>query len=187
MRTYYRDRHVHVTSSALRVGDRCFALDQLDYVWRARGRLAHRRILVAVAVLLGAVSVRLVTGYALSFDRLRGQLQRWPSAQVNVAVVVAAGLIGMVVALLGVVAAEAALRAIEDIRGHGRHRELWALVCGEPVLLWRTTDATRFGHVCRALVRARDSRPGRAADPVLIRPMGFGRRRLLRLPLQKKS
>jgi hypothetical protein len=62
----------------------------------------------------------------------------------------------MVVALFGVLAAEAALRAIEDIRDRGRYRELWALVDGEPVLLWRTTDATRFGIVCRALVRARD-------------------------------
>lgn len=164
MRTYYRDRHVHVTSSAFRVGDRFFALEQLESVWRVDGPLAQRRILIAVTVVLGAVCVRLGTGWALSLGRLRDQM-RWLSAHISVTTVVLVSLVVMVVVLFGLLAAEAALRAIEDMRGHGRHRELWALVGGEPVLLWRTTDATRFGYVCRALVRARDGRQGRNGDP----------------------
>jgi hypothetical protein len=160
MRTYYRDRHVQVTSSALRVGDRSFALEQLECVWRTNGPLAQRRILIAVTVLLGAVSVRLGAGYALSVGRLHRQPQRWLVAHLSVATLVLVSLVVTVVALFGLLAAEAALRAIEDIRGHGRHRELWALVGGEPVLLWRTTDATKFGYVCRALIRARDRPTG---------------------------
>jgi uncharacterized membrane protein YidH (DUF202 family) len=171
MRTYYRDRQVHVTSSALRVGDRYFALEQLEYVWRANGPVAHRRILAALAVLSGAVGVRLAAGYALSVDRVRGQVQRSLSAHLTVAAFVVVSLVVVVVAVFGLLAAETALRAIEDIRGHGRHREVWALVCGEPVLLWQTTDATRFGSVCRALVRARDSRPGHDGRCVRLYPL----------------
>jgi hypothetical protein len=54
-----------------------------------------------------------------------------------------------------VLAIEAGLRAIEDIRGHSRHLELWASVRGRPILLLHTDDADRFGRVCRALTRAR--------------------------------
>jgi hypothetical protein len=179
MRTYYRDRHVQVTSSAFRVGGRSFALEQLECVWRADGRLAQRRILIAVTVLLGAVSIRLGSGYALSGDTLRGQMPRWLSTHVSVVTVVLVSMVVMVVALFGLLAAEAGLRAIEDIRGHGRHRELWALVGGEPVLLWQTTDATRFGHVCRALVRARDGRQRLDGDP---RPTRSDGARVFALP-----
>jgi hypothetical protein len=155
-RTYYRDRHIEVTSSAFRIGDRSFALDQLERVWRCHGRLAQRRILVGAGVLSGAVSVRLGAGYAWSAGRLRPHLLRWLSTHVSVAAIVLVTLAVVVVALLGVLTAETALRAIEDIRGHGRNRELWALVGGAPVLLWSTNDAARFGKVCRALARARD-------------------------------
>jgi hypothetical protein len=64
------------------------------------------------------------------------------------------GVIGFALALFGVIAIETALRAIEDIRGHRRRMELWALVAGEHVLLWSTTDSLKFGRVCRALNRA---------------------------------
>src|ERR1043165_1135611 len=99
MRTYYRERHAQWTSSALRVGDQHFALDQLEYVWRTNGQVAHRRILVAVTVLGGAVGVRLAVTYALSVDRLRGPVQRSLSAHLNAATVVLVGLVVMGVAV----------------------------------------------------------------------------------------
>jgi hypothetical protein len=160
MRTYYRDDHVHITSTAIRVGDRQFPLDQLDQLWRTDRRIAGRRLLLGLGVLVVAVGFLAAVRYTWWFGGLRRQFQQWLSeGPVVLAVITVAGL---VLAILGVLAAEAALRAIEDIRGHARHLELWASVRGHPVLLLHTDDSERFGKVCRALSRAHNNRPGLA-------------------------
>ncbi len=157
MRIYYDDRQVRITSKSIYVDDRCYRLDEFEQVWRNGGRLAHGRILLGVGMLLFAVTARLAASYTWWIGGLRRQIERWLSGGVwDVALV---GAIGLGVALIGVVAVEAALRAIEDIQGNRRHLELWASMSGRPVLLWSTTDALRYGRVCRALVRARGDLP----------------------------
>ncbi len=153
MRTYYRDDHVHITSTAIRVGDRKFALDQLEQPWRTDRRVAGRRILIGVGVLVAAVGFTVLVRYTWWFGGLRRQFQHWLAG--GPAVLAGVAVAGLVLAVLGVVAVEAGLSAIEDIRGHARHLELWASVRGRPVLLLHTDDADRFGKVCRALTRAR--------------------------------
>ena len=153
MRTYYHDQNVLITSAAIRVGDRHFALDQLDELWRTDRRVAGRRILIGIGVLLAAAAFTAAVRYTWWFGGLRRQFQHWLAGGPAVLAVAAAG--GLLLAVLGVLAIEAGLSAIEDIRGHARHLELWASVRGRPVLLLHTDDADRFGKVCRALTRAR--------------------------------
>jgi Family of unknown function (DUF6232) len=153
MRTYYRDDSVHITSTAIRVGDRHFALDQLDQLWRTDRRVAGRRIMMGIGVLLAATGFTALVRYTWWFGGLRLKFQHWLAG--GPAVLAGVAVAGLVLAVLGVLAIEAALRAIEDIRGHARHLELWAVVRGRPVLLLHTDDADRFGKVCRALTRAR--------------------------------
>jgi hypothetical protein len=155
MRTYYRDNNVHITSAAIHVDGHRYPFGELDRIWRVGRRIAGRRVLVGVAVLLVAVGFTGVVRYTWWFSGLHRQLEQWLSA--GPAAVGVIGLAVLVVAVLGVLAAEAGLRAIEDIRGHARDLQLWASIRGRPVLLLHTNDETRFGKVCRALVRARGS------------------------------
>jgi hypothetical protein len=154
MRTYYQDHQVHITSVAIWVDGRVYALAELGETWRRGGSVAGRRILVGVGVLLLAVVIRLATSYSWWMGGLRRQYQRWLTAGMATSALVAFA--ALAVALVGAAAIEVGLRAIEDIRGFGRHQELWARVHGYPVLLLRTNDAARFGQVRRALVRAMD-------------------------------
>jgi hypothetical protein len=153
MRTYYRDDHVHITSSAIRVGDRSFALDQLDQLWRTGKRKTSRRVFVGIGVLVAALAFTALVRYTWWFGGLRRDFQRWLGEGPMVLAWVAVG--GLALAVLGVLAVEAALGAIEDIRNRSRRLELWASVRGHPVLLLHTDDADRFGRVYRALSRAR--------------------------------
>ncbi|OLB82746.1 MAG: hypothetical protein AUI14_00160 [Actinobacteria bacterium 13_2_20CM_2_71_6] len=158
MRTYYRDQHVQITSSAIYVDGHRYALDQLDQVWRTGRARAGRRVLVGIGVLLVAVAVLAASRYTVWMGALGRQFQHWLSAGPETVAIIAVS--ALVLAVLGVLAVEAALRAIEDIRGHARHLELWASVGGHQLMLLRTNDAERFGKVCRALTRARANRPG---------------------------
>jgi hypothetical protein len=153
MRTYYRDDRVHITSADIRVGDRRFPLDQLDHVWRTDRRVAGRRLLIGVVVLIAAAGFTVAVRYTWWFGGLRRDFQGWLAEGPAVLGAVAVG--GLLLAVLGVLAIEAGLRAVEDIRGHARRLELWATFHGVPVLLLHTDDADRFGKVCRALARAR--------------------------------
>ena len=155
MRTYYRDDNVHITSAAIHVDGRRYAFGELDRIWRSGRRIAGRRVLVGVAVLLVAAGFTGVVRYTWWFSGLHRQLQEWLST--GPAAVAVIGLAVLFVAVLGVLAVEAGLRAIEDIRGHAHDLQLWASIRGRPVLLLHTNDETRFGKVCRALVRARAS------------------------------
>jgi hypothetical protein len=153
MRTYYRDDTVHITSSAIHVDGHRYPIRELDRVWRSGRRIAGRRVLVGLAVLLVAAGFTGAVRYTWWFSGLRGRLEDW--LRTGPAAVAVIGLAVLFVAVLGVLAVEIGLRAIEDIRGHTHDLQLWATVKGRPVLLLHTNDQTRFGKVCRALVRAR--------------------------------
>jgi|SRR6266536_2640782 hypothetical protein len=153
MRVYYRDDNVRITSSAVYVDECCYLLEQIESVWRRRRAFATRRVLIGLGVVAGAVLIRVVAGYLWWLGGLGRQVGRWLAGGPGTVLLV--GIVGLGVAVLGVLLVEAALSAIEDIRGNGRHLELWARVDGLPIKLLHTTDSVRFGQVCRALVRAR--------------------------------
>src|SRR5689334_8051603 len=118
MRTFYRDDQVRITSSAFHVDGQRYPLADLDGVYRAHRHRAGRRVLIGLAVLLAAVAFTAVVRYTWWFGGLRRQVEHWLRAgPVSVAAV---GFLVLVVAVLGVVAIEAGLSAVEDIRGHAR-------------------------------------------------------------------
>src|SRR5881394_3039202 len=138
MRTFYRDKRVQITSSAFHVDGLRYPLAELDEVWRARRQLAGRRVLTGLGIVLLAVTFTAVVRYTWWFGGLRHQVEQWLRA--GPASVAAVGFLVLLVAVLGVVALEAGLSAIEDIRGHAREHQLWASIHGEPVLLLSTND-----------------------------------------------
>jgi hypothetical protein len=158
MRTYYRDKHVLITSTSISIDGVTFRLQDIDAVWRTRRSLAGRRVLIGLVILMAAVLTRLAASYLWWLAGLNRVIQHWLTGDwVNILIV---AVIGLAFAVVGVLAVETVLSAIEDIRGHSRHLELWAtLAGGHPVLLFRTNDSTRFGQVCRALMRARANMP----------------------------
>jgi hypothetical protein len=152
-RTYYQDEHLCITSSAVYVDDRCYLLEQIDSVWRRRRALAVRRVLIGLGIVLAAILVRIAAGYIWWLGGLNRLVGHWLAADpITLTLLTIAGL---TVAVLGTLIVEAALSAIEYVRGNGRYLELWARVDGEPIRLLHTTDSARFGQVCRALMRAR--------------------------------
>src|SRR2546429_6855233 len=153
MRTYYRDDNVHITSVAIHVDGQRYPFGELDGIWRTGRRIAGRRMLGGVAVVLVAFGFTGLVRYTWWFSGLHRRLEGW--LRTGPAAVAVIGIAVLFVAMLGVLAFEVGLRAIEDIRGHARELQLWASVRGQPVLLLHTNDQTRFGQVCRAIVRAR--------------------------------
>ncbi|MBT8227657.1 MAG: hypothetical protein HKP61_10720 [Dactylosporangium sp.] len=162
MRTYYEDDHIRITSEAVWAGDRVYRLGELRQAsWRS-GSVAGRRVLIALAILLLALLIRMVTSYAWWLRRLPGLVLDWLAEGVSTIALATVGV--LVVAIVGVVAVEVAILAVEDIRGHGRYRELWASARGERVLLLRTNDRARFQRVRRALSRALGDLPPAGTD-----------------------
>jgi uncharacterized membrane protein YidH (DUF202 family) len=158
MRTYYRDPHVLITSTTFTIDGVRFRLDDLDGVWRTRRSVAGRRVLIGLGIVALAVLTRLAASYVWWLGGLDRAIRRWLTGDwVHLTIVT---VIGLVFAIIGVLAVEAMLSGIEDIRGHSRHLELWATMSGRPVLLFRTNDSARFGQVCRALMRARADMTG---------------------------
>src|SRR5512142_911128 len=133
MRTYYRDDRVHITSSAICIDGQWHRLDQLERIWRTGRLAAGRRVLIGIGVLVGAILVRVVGGFAWWMGGLRHHLQVWMRSGIIMIILVAAA--ALAIAVIGVVALEAALSAVEDIRGHARRLELWATVDGQPIML----------------------------------------------------
>src|SRR5690348_5204702 len=115
MRTFYRDDQVQITSSAFHVDGHRYALADLDDVFRAHRHRAGRRVLIGLGVLVVAIAFTGIVRYTWWFGGLRRQVEHWLRA--GPASVAAVGFLALVVAVLGVVAIEAALSAVEDIRG----------------------------------------------------------------------
>ncbi|MCI4064633.1 DUF6232 family protein [Micromonospora sp. R77] len=163
MITYYDDRSVQVTSTAVRVDGRAFPLAEIGMVWHRRGSRSWR-VLAGRGALAAALAGPLVA--ALLGVGLAVLLHRSPT--VTVAIVGASVLIGLGVGPL----ADFLFEHLDRSYARGsRQLEMWARWRGQPVRLLATGDALRFGQIYRAVQRAMESVPapaptGRAARGV---------------------
>ncbi|MCX4386243.1 DUF6232 family protein [Micromonospora peucetia] len=146
MITYYDDRSVQVTSTAVRVDGRTFRLAEISMVWHQRGSRSWRvlagRGAIGAALAGPLVTATLGVALALWLDR---------SLTVTIAIVGASVLIGLAVGPVADFLFEHLDRSYT--RG-SRQLEIWARWRGQPVLLLCTRDALRFGQIYRAVQRA---------------------------------
>ncbi|MFG2108251.1 DUF6232 family protein [Micromonospora chersina] len=151
MITYYDDRSVRVTSTAVRVDGRTYPLAELGMVWHRRGNRSWRVLAGrgAIGAALAGPLVAAVLGIGLAVWLHR-------SAVVTIAIVGASVLVGLGVGPLADVLFEHLDRSYA--RG-SREWEMWARWRGQPVRLLHTGDALRFGQIYRAVQRAMESAP----------------------------
>ncbi|MFJ8831137.1 DUF6232 family protein [Micromonospora aurantiaca] len=162
MITYYDDRSVQVTSTAVRVDGRSYPLAELTTVWHRRGDRSWRVLAGrgAIGAALAGPLVAAVLGIALAV-----WLQR--SAAVTVAIVGISVLVGLAVGPL----ADFLFEHLDRSYARGsREMEMWAQWRGRPVRLLHTRDAMRFGQVYRAVQRAMESLPATPGRPAPGRP-----------------
>ncbi|MDZ5442415.1 DUF6232 family protein [Micromonospora sp. 4G57] len=151
MITYYDDRSVQVTSTAIRVDGRTFPLAELSMVWHRRGSRSWR-VLAGRGAIGAALAGPLVA--ALLGVGLAVVLHRSPT--VTLAIVGASVLVGLGVGPL----ADFLFEHLDRSYARGaRQWEMWARWRGHPVRLLRTGDALRFGQIYRAVQRAMESAP----------------------------
>lgn len=146
MITYYDDRSVQVTSTAVRVDGRTFPLTEISLVWHQRGSRSWRvlagRGAIGAALAGPLVAAALGIALALWLDR---------SPTVTIAIVGASVLVGLAVGPV----ADFLFEHLDRSYARGsRQLELWARWRGHPVRLLRTGDALRFGQIYRAVQRA---------------------------------
>ncbi len=153
MTLYYRDPNIVITEAELRVEGMTYWLDDLDAVWAERGE-RHIGRTVAVFVLRAAVAAAvLVLGAGLALRVLKGHMPVLGglSAPTRSALGWSA-LLGSPL-LLG-----ALIYSAERVRDRGtREMCLCAQIGGTDVMLLSTSNATRFGQINRALLRALDA------------------------------
>jgi len=159
MVTYYDDRSVLVTSTAVQVDGRTFPLAEISLVWHRRGRPSWRvlagRGAIGAGIIVPLVAAGLGVALGLTLDT---------SLTVTIAIVGASVLIGLAVGPVADILFEFLDRSYT--RG-SRRMEIWVRWRGEPVQLLDTGDALRFGKIYRALQRAMEfhqpvgHRPGR--------------------------
>lgn len=146
MITYYDDKSVQVTSSAIRVDGRSFPLAEISMVWHQRGNRSWRILAGrgAIGAAMAGPLVAAVLGAAVAL-----WLHRSPT--VTIAIVGASVLVGLGVGPL----ADFLFEHLDRSYARGsRQLEIWARWRGEPVRLLETRDALRFGQIYRALQRA---------------------------------
>ena len=127
-RTFYRSTEVAVTDQWFATPDRTFTVAHLYDVRVARGAFDP----IVVGTSLAAVVALVAVGASL-FEL---PPLAWP------------GMIVIGIVPIGVAAVTARVRP--------RPYELWARYRGEVVQLFCSTEEKTFGHVCRALIRARE-------------------------------
>lgn len=127
-RIFYRSAGVVVTDQWFVTPDRKFVVAQMQDV--RTGRSAYDAIAVGTAV----ASIAILVAVGASLFRL--DPAAWPG-------MIVIGLVPVVVA--GV-----------TWRLRPRRYELWALYQGAVVQIFQCADEKTFGHVCRALIRARE-------------------------------
>jgi hypothetical protein len=127
-RTFYRSTEVTITDQWFATPDRTFTVAHLYDVRLARGSFDP----IVAGTSLAAVVVLAAVGASL-FEL---PPLAWP------------GMIVIGLASIGVAAVTARVRP--------RPYELWARYRGEVVQLFCSTEEKTFGHVCRALIRARE-------------------------------
>lgn len=158
MITYYDDKSVQVTSTAVRVDGRSYPLAELTVVWHRRGDRSWRVLAGrgAIGAALAGPLVAAVLGIGLAVWLHR-------SAVVTIAIVGASVLIGLGIGPLADVLFEHLDRSYA--RG-SRELEMWARWRGRPVRLLHTGDALRFGQIYRAVQRAMESNPPRRQNAI---------------------
>jgi hypothetical protein len=153
MTLYYRDPSVVITESELRVDGSTYWLDELDAVWAERGE-RHVGRTVAVLILRAAVvaaTVALIVGIALRVFKSHMPVLGGLSASIRDA-------IGWGSLLGSPFVLGALIYSAERVHDRGtREMCLCAQIDGADVLLVSTTNATRFGQINRALLRALDA------------------------------
>ncbi|MEU4397443.1 DUF6232 family protein [Micromonospora orduensis] len=157
MITYYDDRSVQVTSTAVRVDGRSYPLAEITMVWHRRGTRSWR-VLVgrgAIGAALAGPLIAAVLGIAVAV-----WLHRSPT--VTIAIVGASVLVGLAVGPV----ADFLFEHLDRSYARGsRQLEMWARWRGQPVRLLRTGDALRFGQIYRAVQRAVEhTNPARPAS-----------------------
>ncbi len=153
MLTYYRDRTVEVTSVAVHIHGRVFALSELEYVWHlqvqadrsVRRRAASRGALnigVVVAIILALLGIVFLITASLT------------SPGTAAAVLIPLAVVVLLVALAGPLL-EWLLHRLDKSYDLGtKVHEIWAVWHSKEILLLRVTDETRFGQIYRSIQRA---------------------------------
>lgn len=144
----YRAPGIQITSEFLTVAGRRFPVAELAALRIARGRsdpLTIRAVLVAGGVFAG---IGVALGYAGGLHRLH------PASYLT----------------LGVAMPVPVLLAVFGRWSRPSAYELWGWYRGQHVLLFSSDEKRQFGHVTRALVRAREvARLGATTPPVASR------------------
>ncbi|WP_433531828.1 DUF6232 family protein [Micromonospora sp. CA-263727] len=146
MVTYYDDRSVQVTSTAVTVNGDAYPVTEISEVWHHRGSLSWR-------VLAGRGALGAAMAGPLVFAVIGIALGVWldGSATVTVAIIGVSVLIGLAAGPI----ADQLFEYFDRSYARGsRPREVWIRWRGHPVRLLRTPDALRFGQIYRAVQRA---------------------------------
>ncbi|WP_434743110.1 DUF6232 family protein [Micromonospora sp. SH-82] len=156
MALYYRDDTVQVTSESIRSGGVTVAIDEVTYVWHARGRktLAVRGRVIGRNVLVLLLSLPPLVALVCVISLLWSAQDRgnWTTALIVLAAM-AVGALALTPFL------ELPLSWLDRSyeRGNQVH-ELWVQYRGKELMLLRTPDALRFGQIYRAVQRASEQR-----------------------------
>jgi hypothetical protein len=148
MITYYRDRHVLITSTGVRMNGHDYRLADLAQVWHQRGRRSWSALAGR-----GALGIAMVTPIVVG--ALGVVLAVLLDASVAMTVALAGG--GVLIGLAAAPLADVLLELVDRSYDRGsRRREIWARIRNADVLLLSTDNAQRFGQIYRALQRALD-------------------------------
>ncbi|WP_018830223.1 DUF6232 family protein [Salinispora tropica] len=146
MVTYYHDKSIQVTSTAVRVMDQTVPLAEISAVWHHRGSRSWRVLAGrgAIGAALAGPLVAAAAGIALAL-----WLGRSPT--VTIAVIGASVLVGLAAGPV----ADFLFEHLDRSYARGSRRlEIWVRWQGRPLLLLATADALRFGQIYRAIQRA---------------------------------
>jgi Family of unknown function (DUF6232) len=148
--TYYRDDAVHISSSGVRVRESWYPLETLSYVWHRRtGKLRHGAYMITTRVAAIVLIVTLVAGSGIAARRINVSGDQK-------AMLIVGGAFAVV--LLGGFAAfgvEGLLALVDRTHEHNRGlHEIWVRSGDREMMIYATTDTTRFGKTYRALQRA---------------------------------
>jgi Family of unknown function (DUF6232) len=132
-RVYYRGGGVQITERWFVAGDSSYAIAHLNRLRTGRGPL-HPMVQTTAAV-----AVVFAVAFAASFELVGHNPAAWLG--------------------LAAVAVVPAVMAALGLRFQRRPYQIWADLHGETVLVFSTLDEKTYGHVCRALIRARESCP----------------------------
>jgi hypothetical protein len=137
-RVYYQRNGVQITERWFLAGELSYPVAHLNRLRTSRGPL-HPLVQTTAAIALVFTAA-----FVVSFQLVGHNPAAWFG--------------------LGVIAVVPAVMAGIGARFQRRPYQIWADLHGETVLVFSTLDEKTYGHVCRALIRARESCPP-AAPP----------------------